>query len=327
MKYNLKMVHFQLLSGDVFMPLIYKSIEELIGGTPMLELTHLEELFSLNARIFAKLEFLNPGGSIKDRAAKNMLDDAEEKGILKKGSVIIEPTSGNTGIGLALVGTARGYRCMIVMPDSMSVERIKMMEALGAEVILTEGAKGMAGAIEKANELSKEIPDSFIAGQFDNPANAKAHYKSTGPEIYEATDGKADFLVSAIGTGGTITGTGQYLKEKIPGIKVVGVEPQSSPVLSKGISGKHGIQGIGAGFVPKVLDTDIYDEIICVSDDEAFEMGRMMAQKEGALCGISSGAAVCAALKLASREENEGKNIVVILPDTADRYMSTALFK
>ena len=309
------------------MPLIYKSIEELIGGTPMLELTHLEELFSLKARIFAKLEFLNPGGSIKDRAAKNMLDDAEEKGILKKGSVIIEPTSGNTGIGLALVGTARGYRCMIVMPDSMSVERIKMMEALGAEVILTEGSKGMAGAIEKANELSKEIPDSFIAGQFDNPANAKAHYKSTGPEIYEATDGKADFLVSAIGTGGTITGTGQYLKEKIPGIKVVGVEPQSSPVLSKGISGKHGIQGIGAGFVPKVLDTDIYDEIICVSDDEAFEMGRMMAQKEGVLCGISSGAAVCAALKLASREENEGKNIVVILPDTADRYMSTALFK
>lgn len=327
MKYKLKMVHFQLLSGDVFMPLIYKSIEELIGGTPMLELTHLEELFSLKSKIFAKLEFLNPGGSIKDRAAKNMLDDAEEKGILKKGSVIIEPTSGNTGIGLALVGTARGYRCMIVMPDSMSVERIKMMEALGAEVILTEGAKGMAGAIEKANELSKEIPDSFIAGQFDNPANAKAHYKSTGPEIYEATDGKADFLVSAIGTGGTITGTGQYLKEKIPGIKVVGVEPQSSPVLSKGISGKHGIQGIGAGFVPKVLDTDIYDEIICVSDDEAFETGRMMAQKEGVLCGISSGAAVCAALKLASREENEGKNIVVILPDTADRYMSTALFK
>ena len=327
MKYKLKMVHFQLLSGDVFMPLIYKSIEELIGGTPMLELTHLEELFSLKSKIFAKLEFLNPGGSIKDRAAKNMLDDAEEKGILKKGSVIIEPTSGNTGIGLALVGTARGYRCMIVMPDSMSVERIKMMEALGAEVILTEGSKGMAGAIEKANELSKEIPDSFIAGQFDNPANAKAHYKSTGPEIYEATDGKADFLVSAIGTGGTITGTGQYLKEKIPGIKVVGVEPQSSPVLSKGISGKHGIQGIGAGFVPKVLDTDIYDEIICVSDDEAFEMGRMMAQKEGVLCGISSGAAVCAALKLASREENEGKNIVVILPDTADRYMSTALFK
>lgn len=327
MKYKLKMVHFQLLSGDVFMPLIYKSIEELIGGTPMLELTHLEELFSLKSKIFAKLEFLNPGGSIKDRAAKNMLDDAEEKGILKKGSVIIEPTSGNTGIGLALVGTARGYRCMIVMPDSMSVERIKMMEALGAEVILTEGSKGMAGAIEKANELSKEIPDSFIAGQFDNPANAKAHYKSTGPEIYEATDGKADFLVSAIGTGGTITGTGQYLKEKIPGIKVVGVEPQSSPVLSKGISGKHGIQGIGAGFVPKVLDTDIYDEIICVSDDEAFETGRMMAQKEGVLCGISSGAAVCAALKLASREENEGKNIVVILPDTADRYMSTALFK
>ena len=308
------------------MAAIYKSIDELIGKTPLLELTHLEELFSLKGRIFAKLEFLNPGGSIKDRAAKNMLDDAEEKGILKKGSVIIEPTSGNTGIGLALVGTARGYRCLIVMPDSMSVERIKMMEALGAEVVLTDGAKGMAGAIEKANELAQTIPDSFIAGQFENPANAEAHMKTTGPEIFEDTDGKVDFLVSAIGTGGTITGTGRYLKEKIPFIKVVGVEPQSSPVLSKGISGKHAIQGIGAGFVPQVLDTEIYDEIICVSDDEAFETGRLMAQKEGVLCGISSGAAVFAALKLAGREENRGKNIVVILPDTSGRYMSTALF-
>ena len=250
----------------------------------------------------------------------------KKKEFSKKGSVIIEPTSGNTGIGLALVGTARGYRCLIVMPDSMSVERINMMEALGAEVVLTDGAKGMAGAIEKANVLAQTIPDSFIAGQFENPANAEAHMKTTGPEIFEDTDGKVDFLVSAIGTGGTITGTGRYLKEKIPQIKVVGVEPQSSPVLSKGISGKHAIQGIGAGFVPEVLDTEIYDEIICVSDDEAFETGRLMAQKEGVLCGISSGAAVYAALKLARREENTGKNIVVILPDTSGRYMSTALF-
>ncbi len=305
---------------------IYKSIDELIGNTPLLELAHLEDEFSLKGKIFAKLEFLNPGGSIKDRAAKNMLDDAEEKGILKKGSVIIEPTSGNTGIGLALVGTARGYRCIIVMPDSMSVERIKMMKALGAEVVLTEGAKGMAGAIEKAEELHKSLPDSFVAGQFENPANAEAHIKTTGPEIYEDTEGKVDFLVSAIGTGGTITGTGRYLKDKIPQLKVIGVEPKSSPILSKGIAGKHGIQGIGAGFVPKVLDTEIYDEIICVSDEDAFETGRTMAKKEGVLCGISSGAAVYAALKLAEREENKGKNIVVILPDTADRYMSTALF-
>lgn len=305
---------------------IYKSADEIIGGTPLLELTHLKERFSLKARIFAKLEFLNPGGSIKDRTAKNMIDDAEEKGILKKGSVIIEPTSGNTGIGLALVGTARGYRCVIVMPDSMSVERIKLMEAFGAEVILTEGAKGMAGAIQKAEELAKEIPDSFVAGQFENPANAEAHIKTTGPEIYEDTDGKVDIFVSAVGTGGTITGTGKYLKEKIPHLKVVAVEPEASPVLSKGIAGKHGIQGIGAGFVPKVLDTSVYDEVICVTDDDAFETGRLMAKCEGVLCGISSGAAVKAALELASKEENSGKNIVVILPDTADRYMSTRLF-
>lgn len=305
---------------------IFKSIDELIGNTPLLELTHFEELFSLKGKIFAKLEFLNPGGSIKDRAAKNMLNDAEEKGILKKGAVIIEPTSGNTGIGLALVGTARGYRCIIVMPDSMSVERIRLMEALGAEVVLTEGAKGMNGAIEKANELSKSIPGSFIAGQFENPANAEAHIKTTGPEIFEDTDGELDYLVSAIGTGGTITGTGRYLKDKIPGLRVIGVEPESSPVLSKGISGKHGIQGIGAGFVPEVLDTEIYDEIIRVSDEDAFETGRLMARKEGVLCGISSGAAVCAAIKLAKREENTGKRIAVILPDTADRYMSTELF-
>ena len=305
---------------------IFKSIDELIGNTPLLELTHFEELFSLKGKIFAKLEFLNPGGSIKDRAAKNMLDDAEEKGILKKGAVIIEPTSGNTGIGLALVGTARGYRCIIVMPDSMSVERIRLMEALGAEVVLTEGAKGMNGAIEKAKELSKSIPGSFIAGQFENPANAEAHVKTTGPEIFEDTDGELDYLVSAIGTGGTITGTGRYLKDKIPGLRVIGVEPESSPVLSKGISGKHGIQGIGAGFVPEVLDTEIYDEISRVSDEDAFETGRLMARKEGVLCGISSGAAVCAAIKLAKREENTGKRIAVILPDTADRYMSTELF-
>ncbi len=305
---------------------IYKSVDEIIGSTPLLELTHLEEIYSLKAKIFAKLEFLNPGGSIKDRAAKNMLDDAEKKGILKKGSVIIEPTSGNTGIGLSLVSVARGYRCVIVMPDSMSVERIKMMEALGAEVILTDGAKGMSGAIEKAKELAESIPDSFIAGQFENYANAEAHIRTTGPEIYADTDGEIDFFVSAVGTGGTITGTGKYLKEKIPHIKVVAVEPESSPVLSKGIAGKHGIQGIGAGFVPDVLDREVYDEVITVTDDEAFETGKLMAQKEGVLCGISSGAAVKAAMKLALKEENEGKKIVVILPDTADRYMSTKLF-
>ena len=308
------------------MAVIYKSVDEIIGSTPLLELTHLEEIYSLKAKIFAKLEFLNPGGSIKDRAAKNMIDDAEAKGLLKKGSVIIEPTSGNTGIGLALVSVARGYRCVIVMPDSMSVERIKMMEALGAEVVLTDGAKGMTGAIQKAKELSAEFPGSFIAGQFENPANAEAHIKTTGPEIYADTDGEVDFFVSAVGTGGTITGTGKYLKEKIPHLKVVAVEPQSSPVLSKGIAGKHGIQGIGAGFVPEVLDTEVYDEVITVTDDEAFETGKLMAQKEGVLCGISSGAAVRAAMKIALREENREKKIVVILPDTADRYMSTKLF-
>lgn len=308
------------------MAAIYKSVDEIIGSTPLLELTHLEEIYSLKAKIFAKLEFLNPGGSIKDRAAKNMIDDAEAKGLLKKGSVIIEPTSGNTGIGLALVSVARGYRCIIVMPDSMSVERIKMMEALGAEVVLTDGAKGMTGAIQRAKELSEEFPGSFIAGQFVNPANAEAHIKTTGPEIYADTDGEIDFFVSAVGTGGTITGTGKYLKEKIPHLKVVAVEPESSPVLSKGIAGKHGIQGIGAGFVPEVLDTEVYDEVITVTDDEAFETGKLMAQKEGVLCGISSGAAVRAAMKIALREENREKKIVVILPDTADRYMSTKLF-
>lgn len=308
------------------MAAIYKSVDEIIGSTPLLELTHLEEIYSLKAKIFAKLEFLNPGGSIKDRAAKNMIDDAEAKGLLKKGSVIIEPTSGNTGIGLALVSVARGYRCVIVMPDSMSVERIKMMEALGAEVVLTDGAKGMTGAIQRAKELSEEFPGSFIAGQFENPANAEAHIKTTGPEIYADTDGEIDFFVSAVGTGGTITGTGKYLKEKIPHLKVIAVEPESSPVLSKGIAGKHGIQGIGAGFVPEVLDTEVYDEVITVTDDEAFETGKLMAQKEGVLCGISSGAAVRAAMKIALREENREKKIVVILPDTADRYMSTKLF-
>ncbi len=305
---------------------VYKSCDEIIGSTPLLELTNLEKALDLKAKILAKLEFLNPGGSIKDRAAKNMIDDAEEKGLLKKGSVIIEPTSGNTGIGLALVGTARGYECLIVMPDSMSIERIKLMEAFGAKVILTEGAKGMAGAIEKAKELQKENPGSIIAGQFENEANAMAHYKTTGPEIFEATAGNVDFFVSAVGTGGTITGTGRYLKEKIENIKVIAVEPESSPILSKGIAGKHGIQGIGAGFVPKVLDTGIYDEVITSTDDSAFEKAKLVARTDGVLCGISSGAALSAAIDLARRDENKGKTIVVILPDTADRYMSTKLF-
>ncbi len=305
---------------------VYKSCDEIIGSTPLLELTNLEKALDLKAKILAKLEFLNPGGSIKDRAAKNMIDDAEEKGLLKKGSVIIEPTSGNTGIGLALVGTARGYECLIVMPDSMSIERIKLMEAFGAKVILTEGAKGMAGAIEKAKELQKENPGSIIAGQFENEANAMAHYKTTGPEIFEATAGNVDFFVSAVGTGGTITGTGRYLKEKNENIKVIAVEPESSPILSKGIAGKHGIQGIGAGFVPKVLDTGIYDEVITSTDDSAFEKAKLVARTDGVLCGISSGAALSAAIDLARRDENKGKTIVVILSDTADRYMSTKLF-
>lgn len=305
---------------------IYTSAEQLIGKTPLLELTHIEKQLYLNAKILAKLEYFNPAGSAKDRVAKAMIDDAEKRGKLKKGSVIIEPTSGNTGIGLASVAAARGYRIIIVMPETMSVERRQIMKAYGAELVLSEGAKGMAGAIEKADELAAEIPDSFVAGQFVNPANPKAHFDTTGPEIYEDTDGNVDIFVASVGTGGTITGVGEYLKSKNPNIKVVAVEPSSSPVLSGGKAGAHGIQGIGAGFVPDVLNTEIYDEVIAVSDDDAFKIGKLIGRSEGVLVGISSGAAVFAAIELAKRPENEGKNIVVLLPDTGDRYLSTPLF-
>ena len=305
---------------------IYTSSDELIGKTPILELTHLEKKYDLKAKILAKLEYFNPTGSVKDRIAKAMIDDAEQSGKLKAGSVIIEPTSGNTGIGLAAVATARGYRIIIVMPETMSVERRQLMKAYGAELVLTEGAKGMKGAIAKAEELAKEIPNSFIPGQFINPANPKAHYLTTGPEIYEDTDGNVDIFVAGVGTGGTITGVGKYLKSKNPKIRVVAVEPESSAVLSTGVPGAHKIQGIGAGFVPDVLDTKIYDEIITVSNEDAFETGRLIGKNEGVLVGISSGAAVYAALELAKRSENEGKTIVVLLPDTGDRYLSTPLF-
>ena len=305
---------------------IYTSSDELIGKTPILELTHLEKKYDLKAKILAKLEYFNPAGSVKDRIAKAMIDDAEQSGKLKRGSVIIEPTSGNTGIGLAAVAAARGYRIIIVMPETMSVERRQLMKAYGAELVLTEGAKGMKGAIAKAEELAKEIPNSFIPGQFINPANPKAHYLTTGPEIYEDTDGNVDIFVAGVGTGGTITGVGKYLKSKKPKIRVVAVEPESSAVLSTGIPGAHKIQGIGAGFVPDVLDTKIYDEIITVSNEEAFETGRLICKNEGVLVGISSGAAVYAALELAKRSENEGKTIVVLLPDMGDRYLSTPLF-
>lgn len=305
---------------------IYTSAEQLIGKTPLLELTHIEKQLNLNAKILAKLEYLNPAGSAKDRVAKAMIDDAEKSGKLKKGSVIIEPTSGNTGIGLALVAAARGYRIIIVMPETMSVERRQIMKAYGAELVLSDGAKGMAGAIEKADELAAEIPDSFVAGQFVNPANPKAHFDTTGPEIYEDTDGNVDIFVASVGTGGTITGVGEYLKSKNPNIKVVAVEPASSAVLSGGKAGAHGIQGIGAGFVPEVLNTEIYDEIIAVPDDDAFKTGKLIGRSEGVLVGISSGAAAFAAIELAKRPENEGKNIVVLLPDTGDRYLSTPLF-
>ena len=305
---------------------IYTSADELIGKTPLLELTHIEKKLNLNAKILAKLEYLNPAGSAKDRVAKAMIDDAEKSGKLKKGSVIIEPTSGNTGIGLSLVAAARGYRIIIVMPETMSVERRKIMKAYGAELVLSEGAKGMAGAIEKADELAAEIPDSFVAGQFVNPANPKAHFDTTGPEIYEDTDGNVDIFVASVGTGGTLTGVGEYLKSKNPNIKVVAVEPSSSPVLSGGKAGAHGIQGIGAGFVPDVLNTEIYDEVIAVSDDVAFKTGKLIGRSEGVLVGISSGAAAFAAIELAKRPENKGKNIVVLLPDTGDRYLSTPLF-
>ena len=306
---------------------IYTAADQLIGGTPLLELTHIEQAEGLKARLLAKLEYLNPAGSVKDRVGKAMIDDAERRGLLKPGSVIIEPTSGNTGIGLAAVAAARGYRIIIVMPETMSVERRQIMKAYGAELVLTEGAKGMKGAIEKAEELAKEIPDSFIPGQFVNPANAAAHRETTGPEIWQDTDGKVDVFVAGVGTGGTVTGVGEYLKSKAPGVKVVAVEPASSPVLSKGVAGSHKIQGIGAGFVPEVLNTDIYDEIIPVKDEDAFAQSRAMGQREGVLVGISSGAALWAAIQVAKRQENAGKTVVVLLPDTGDRYLSTPLFQ
>ncbi len=308
------------------MSAIYTSADQLIGKTPLLELTHIEKKLGLKAKVLAKLEYFNPAGSVKDRVAKAMIDDAEKKGLLKEGSVIIEPTSGNTGIGLASVAAARGYRIIIVMPETMSVERRQLMKAFGAELVLTEGAKGMKGAIAKADELAKEIPNSFVPGQFVNPANPKAHYLTTGPEIVADTDGAVDYFVAGVGTGGTITGVGKYLKEKVPGVKVVAVEPATSAVLSTGVAGAHKIQGIGAGFVPDVLDTKIYDEIIPVVNEDAFSTGKLIGKTEGVLVGISSGAAVWAAIELAKRPENEGKNIVVLLPDTGDRYLSTPLF-
>lgn len=308
------------------MSAVYTSADQLIGKTPLLELTHIEKKYNLKAKIIAKLEYFNPAGSVKDRVAKAMLDDAEQKGILKKDSVIIEPTSGNTGIGLASVAAARGYRIIIVMPETMSVERRQLMKAYGAELVLSDGTKGMKGAIEKADELAKEIPNSFIPGQFVNEANPKAHFETTGPEIFEDTDGKVDFFVAGVGTGGTVTGVGKYLKSKLPNVKVVAVEPKSSAVLSTGVAGPHKIQGIGAGFVPKVLDTSVYDEIIPVENDDAFAMGKEVGRNEGVLVGISSGAALWAAIEIAKRPENEGRNIVVLFPDTGDRYLSTPLF-
>ncbi len=305
---------------------VYTSADQLIGKTPLLELVHIEQAEGLEAKVLGKLEYFNPAGSVKDRIAKAMIDDAEQKGLLKPGSVIIEPTSGNTGIGLASVAAARGYRIIIVMPETMSVERRQLMKAYGAELVLTEGAKGMKGAIAKAGELAKEIPNSFVPGQFVNPANPAVHKATTGPEIWEDTDGKVDIFVAGVGTGGTVTGTGAYLKSQNPNVKVVAVEPASSPVLSKGVAGSHKIQGIGAGFVPDVLDTQVYDEIIAVENDDAFATGKLIGKKEGVLVGISSGAAVWAAIQLAKRPENKGKTIVALLPDTGDRYLSTPLF-
>ena len=305
---------------------IYTSADQLIGHTPLLELTHLEKKYGLKARLLGKLEYLNPAGSVKDRIARAMIDDAEAKGLIKPGSVIIEPTSGNTGIGLASVAAARGYRVIIVMPETMSVERRQLMRAYGAELVLTEGSKGMSGAIAKAEELAREIPGGFVPGQFVNAANPKAHFETTGPEIYEDTDGKVDYFVAGVGTGGTITGVGQYLKSRNPEVKVVAVEPKSSAVLSTGVAGAHKIQGIGAGFVPQVLDTRVYDEIIPVENDDAFALGKEMGRSEGVLVGISSGAALWAAIEIAKRPGSEGKTIVVLLPDTGDRYLSTPLF-
>lgn len=306
---------------------IYTSADQLIGKTPLLELTHIEKKYGLKAKVLAKLEYFNPAGSVKDRIARKMLDDAEAACKLTPDSVIIEPTSGNTGIGLASVAAARGYRIIIVMPETMSVERRQLMKAYGAELVLTEGAKGMKGAIAKADELAKEIPNSFVPGQFVNPSNPKAHYETTGPEIFEDTDGEVDIFVAGVGTGGTITGVGEYLKDKKPGVKIVAVEPETSAVLSTGVAGAHKIQGIGAGFVPDVLDTKVYDEIIPVSNEAAFEAGKLIGKSEGVLVGISSGAAAYAAIELAKRPENEGKTIVVLLPDTGDRYLSTPLFQ
>ena len=305
---------------------IYTSADQLIGKTPLLELTHIEKEYGLKATILAKLEYFNPAGSVKDRIAKAILEDAEQSGALKPGATLIEPTSGNTGIGLASVAAAKGYRLILTMPETMSVERRQLIKAYGAEIVLTEGAKGMKGAIAKAEELAKEIPNSFLPGQFVNPANSKAHYRTTGPEIWADTDGKVDVFVAGVGTGGTITGTGTYLKEQNAAVKVVAVEPASSPVLSKGTAGAHKIQGIGAGFVPAVLDTKIYDEVIAVENEDAFAVGKLIGRREGVLVGISSGAAVWAAIELAKRPENEGKTIVVLLPDTGDRYLSTPLF-
>lgn len=308
------------------MPKVYTSIDQLVGRTPLLELTRIESAHQLQAKILAKLEYFNPAGSVKDRVAKALIDDAESSGKLKKGSVIIEPTSGNTGIGLAAVAAARGYHIIIVMPETMSVERRQLVKAYGAELVLTEGAKGMKGAIAKAEELAREIPDSFIPGQFVNPANPAAHRSTTGPEIWEDTDGKVDIFIAGVGTGGTVTGVGEYLKSRNPAVKIVAVEPASSPVLSKGVAGVHKIQGIGAGFVPDILNTNVYDEIITVENEAAFEAGREIGRKEGVLVGISSGAALWAAEQLAKRPENKGKTIVALLPDTGDRYLSTALF-
>ena len=305
---------------------IYTSADQLIGGTPLLELTHIEEKYGLKAKLLGKLEYFNPAGSVKDRIAKQMLDDAEEAGLLNADSVIIEPTSGNTGVGLAAVAAARGYKMILVMPETMSIERRQLAAAYGAEIVLTEGAKGMKGAVAKADELAKETPNSFVPGQFVNPSNPKVHYNTTGPEIYEDTDGEVDILVAGVGTGGTITGAGEYLKSKKPEVKVVAVEPATSPVLSTGVAGSHKIQGIGAGFVPDVLNTKIYDEIITVENEDAFATGKEIGRSEGVLVGISSGAAAWAAIELAKRPENEGKTIVIILPDTGERYLSTALF-